>query len=161
MDHIRAKIAELTAEIERLQPIVEAQKPLGYDSETDGCRSCFDCSTPEMRQLDSLIHAREQCENDLAHMELYERFKNQIAADDSAMTVWWHLRRTFQTATPQERDTVNRAVATTAAGKAFQSGGPAVKQFIHELNEIQRGMRLSDRLFRPTKVTWPMVTPPT
>lgn len=161
MDHIRAKIAELTAEIERLQPIVEAQEPLGYDSETDGCRSCFDCSTPEMRELESLEHARNHCESDLAHMELYERFKDHIITDDNAMTVWWHVRRTFQTAKPHERDAVNRELATAAAGRAFQSGSPAVKQFIHELNEIQRGLRLSDRLFRPTKVTWPVLTIPT
>lgn len=118
----------------KLRVIVATQEPEEYDSDRDGCKSCFDPDTEEMQQLKMLERKIETWRVGLAALELYERQSAELKADDDISAVWSQLCQRFEWAPLRNSDENHLEKAAT---KAMYSSRADVHAFMCELVYIQ------------------------
>lgn len=131
----RDRISALEARIEQLRPIVAQQEYLEYDPDTDGCESCFDPETDEMKELYRLEREQAYWTTDMAFIELYDQQPAAVKEDDDVDIIWWNLRRRFVGA--PERRGVNEFLLQKAALRAIKSPNPEVRTFMRALVHAQ------------------------
>lgn len=134
---VREKIQGWERAAAKLRVIVAKQEPEEYDSDYDGCESCFDPDTEEMQHLKMLERKIEVWTVQQRCLELYERQPIAVKEDDDVASVWAILRRRFEWATSEERSGFNEARFEKAATKAMYSTNADVHAFMCELVLVQ------------------------
>jgi hypothetical protein len=99
---IREKIQGWERGAAKLRVIVAKQEPLEYDSDHDGCESCFDPDTEEMQQLKMLEQKIDRWRTSLSFLEFYETQPQAVKDNDDVVAVWSLLRRRFEWASGDE-----------------------------------------------------------
>lgn len=136
-DEVRECIQGWERGAAKLRPIVAAQEPVEYDSDRDGCESCFDPDTEEMQQLKYLERKIDAWKGCLAVLELYERQSSAVKADDAVAWVWSQLRRRLEWATSEERSCYVETRFVKALVQAMYTTNEEVHSFMRDLVHIQ------------------------
>ena len=134
---VREKIHGWERGAAKLRAIVATQESEEYDSDKDGCESCFDPDTEEMQHLKMLERQMEIWKVGLAALELYERQPAAVKEDDDIVSMWNRLRSRFEWATSAERSDSDESRLEKAATKAMYSPNLEAHTFMCDLVHIQ------------------------
>lgn len=149
IEEVRSHIKDMEIRSKQLRIITEKQELETYDSDEDGCASCFDPRTEEMMELEDLESTLNSWRTSLAFFELYQRQPEEIKDNDDVAAVWSILRRRFAWATGDERRGYCAVRLEKAATRAMYSPHAAVHEFMCELVHIQNRTPLGYLDFLP------------